>query len=224
MNPLEHVVYKLRNADIHRYPFPHFFVRDVFPADFYEELIHGLPSNDKYHELSDVYKARGITKGDDHHPMLESFETAYFGTQMLHVFNKEFYERYPNNARPNFRSEFRFVHDTEGYAIGPHTDAPQKVLSLLFYLPENFFDSDVGTGLYVPSDHQKTCEGGPHYPFEGFEEAWRAPFLPNSCLGFWKTPNSWHAVEKICRKIKRDVLLFNIYEESTRKPAEFLAK
>lgn len=224
MNPLEHVVYKLRNAEILRYPFPHFFVEEVFPWDFYGQLRTALPSSDKYHELSDVYKSRGITKGDDHHPLLAPFETAYFGTQMLHVFNKEFYERYPNHARPNFRSEFRFVHDTEGYGIGPHTDAPQKVLSLLFYLPYSDIDFDVGTGIYVPTNHEKTCEGGPHYPFEGFEEAWRAPFIPNSCLGFWKTPNSWHAVEKISRKIERDVLLFNIYEESTRKPAEFLAK
>lgn len=224
MNPLEHVVYKLRNADVLTYPYPHFFVEEVFPWGFYRELRMRLPDAYQYHELSAVYASRGITKGEDHHPMLEPFETAYFGTEILSIFQKQFYDRYPDNRRPNFRSEFRFVHDTEGYAIGPHTDAPQKVLSLLFYLPETDIDFDVGTGIYVPTDHKKTCPGGPHYPFEWFEEAWRAPFIPNSCFGFWKTPNSWHAVEKICRKIERDVLLFNIYEESTKKPMEFLAK
>jgi hypothetical protein len=224
MNSLEHVVYQLRNAHVRTYPFPHFFVEEVFPWSFYRELRTHLPSSDKYHELSKVYAARSITDGNDHHPMLEAFETARFAREVLAVFGNAFYERYPNHCRPKFRSEFRFVHDTEGYGIGPHTDAPQKVLSLLFYLPETDIDFDTGTGIYVPTDLKKTCAGGPHYPFEGFEEAWRAPFVPNSCFGFWKTPNSWHAVEKISRKIERDVLLFNIYEESITQPAEFLAK
>lgn len=224
MNPLEHAVYKLRNAKIEMYPYPHFFVHNVFPHDFYDELLGALPADIHYQELSKAYPARLITSGIEHHQMLEQFEGAYFGEQCLQVFQQQFYERYPNQHRPNFRTEFRFVRDGEGYAIGPHTDAPNKVLSLLFYLPINFDNADCGTGVYIPSDHKKTCSGGPHHKFEGFEEVFRAPFLPNSCFGFWKTDNSWHAVEKICRKIERNVLLYNIYEEATRKPAEFLAK
>ena len=38
-----HVLYRIANAPILRYPFPHFYVADVFPADFYRELRARLP-------------------------------------------------------------------------------------------------------------------------------------------------------------------------------------
>lgn len=214
MNNLEHVVYKLRNATVNKYPFSHFFVEKVFPDGFYYDLLDCLPRKEKYHQLSKAYESRQITDGGDHHPLLGAFETPEFAQHVISIFQREFYVRYPYNNQPRFRSEWRFVRDSEGYAIGPHTDAPNKVVSLLFYLPRYDADRSIGTGIYVPTDHQKTCKGGPHYPFEGFEEVWRAPFIPNSCFGFWKTSNSWHAVEKISYKIERNVLLFNIYEEA----------
>lgn len=214
MNPLEHTIYRLRNAKIDRYPYPHFFVEKVFPEGFYRHtVLKNLPNPEKYKQLSTFYKARGITDGKENPDWLKPFDGPYFGQQMLKLFSHEFFERYPNQARPNFRSDWRFVQDGEGYSIGPHTDALKKVLSLLFYLPQHWADEDFGTGIYVPKDHKQTCEGGPHYPFEGFEEVFRAPFSPNSCFGFWKTANSWHAVEPISRKITRNVLLYNLYEE-----------
>lgn len=212
MNALEYVVYKIRNANIAHYPYPHFYVRDVFPADFYVQLLDALPPDEGYAPLSGGYANRKAATGEIE--LMEPFKSPYFGQSVLQCFSKQFFERFPNHDRANFRQELRFIRDQDGYKIGPHTDAPQKVVSLLFYLPRTGADANCGTGIYVPSDHVTTCAGGPHHPFGGFEEVWRAPFLPNSCFGFWKTPNSWHAVEKITRKIERNVLLFNIYEDS----------
>lgn len=212
INPVEHVTYKLRNASILTYPYPHFYVRDVFPADFYQQLLGALPAEDAYAPLSGGYANRKAAQGDI--ALMKQFEDASFGQNVLKLFGKQFFERYPNPHRTQFKQEWRFIRDSEGYKIGPHTDAPKKVVSLLFYLPVDFLDDDAGTGIYVPVDPGMTCQGGPHHPFGGFKEVWRAPFIPNSCFGFWKTPFSWHAVEKISRKIKRDVLLFNIYEEN----------
>lgn len=214
-NPYEFVTYKLRNAQVLTYPFPHFFVRDVFPADFYNQLLGSLPAEEVYQPLSGGYANREAAPGNLE--LMKPFEDFWFGMNVMQTFAKQFFQRYPNHDRPKFRQEWRFIRDSEGYKIGPHTDAPQKVVSLLFYLPIDFLDSDCGTGIYIPKDHVQTCEGGPHHPFGGFTEVWRAPFVPNSCFGFWKTNNSWHAVEKICRKIRRDVLLFNIYEENAPK-------
>ncbi len=211
-NPLEHVIYKLRNANVLTYPYPHFFVRDVFPTDFFAQLLGSLPSDEGYAPLAGGYQNRKAASCDL--ALMKPFEDSMFGMQVLQIFSRQFFDRYPSQNRPNFRQELRFIRDSEGYKIGPHTDAPQKVVSLLFYLPVDFLDSDCGTGIYVPDDHKLTCPGGPHHPFGGFKEVWRAPFVPNSCFGFWKTSNSWHAVEKISRKIRRNVLLFNIYEEN----------
>jgi hypothetical protein len=215
MNPVEHVIYRLRNAQIMQYPFPHFYVEEVFPWDFYGDMLDALPREGGFEPLGNLKHREVLSKPLE---MIQQFDTPYFGTQMIQLFGPHvFFERYPHTGRPNFTQEFRFIRDEEGYSIGPHTDTPRKVLSLLFYLPEFQDHSDCGTGIYVPDDHKKTCVGGPHHPFEGFTEIFRAPYVPNSCFGFWKTPNSWHAVEKITRKIQRDVLLFNIYEEKEQK-------
>lgn len=213
MDAVEHVIYRLRNATVGEYPYPHFFIRDVFPPEFYSEIIGSLPSDDAYAPLKGGYKSRIAATA--YPRILAGFDTTHFASNVLSMFGKQFSERYPFHDRPKFRAELRLIRDSEGYSIGPHTDAPYKVVSLLFYLPVDFLDMDCGTGIYVPKDGVMTCPGGPHHKFDGFTEIWRAPFVPNSCFGFFKTNNSWHAVQKISRKIRRDVLLFNIYEQST---------
>lgn len=39
----EHVRYQVANAPVRQYPFPHFYVRPVFPEDFYREFLERLP-------------------------------------------------------------------------------------------------------------------------------------------------------------------------------------
>lgn len=226
MNPVEHAIYQIRNAPLNLYPFPHFYVRDVFPLDFYVSLLKSIEKQE-YKPLAGGFKSR--TACDDPNPLLgDGFSNGYFAAQMLSKFPKQCNERFPYKASASFQQEWRFIRDTEGYKIGPHTDAPYKVLSLLFYMSLEYVgaeegqyllgpEDDVGTSIYVPDDHKKTCPGGPHHPFDGFSEVFRAPFVPNSCLGFWKQDNSWHGVEKIVENIQRDVLLFNIYDGSMRK-------
>jgi len=213
MNPVEHVIYRLRNAKIDLYPYPHFFITEVFPPDFYTKLLNSLPEDDSYEPLAGGYKSRTAMKEGAALELIQPFNSEWFASNVLGMWGQKlFFERF--QGQPGFRWDLRFIRDAEGYSIGPHTDAPFKVVSLLFYLPRSFSNVEHGTGIYVPDDHEKTCPGGPHYPFEGFTEVWRAPFSPNSCFGFWKTPNSWHAVAKISRKIRRDVFLYNIYSDS----------
>jgi hypothetical protein len=152
---------------------------------------------------------------------MEGFKSPYFASGVLSCFQNQYYSRFPNAERPGFTTEWRFIRDSVDYKIGPHTDAARKVVSLLFYLPEGYVNHDLGTSIYVPTDHRQRCPGGPHHPFEGFEQVWTAPYVPNSCFGFWKTDDSWHGVPPISRDIERNVLLFNIYEHNPKilKPA-----
>jgi len=208
-NYVEHAIYALRNAHVRKFPYPHFHVHDVFPWPFYDDLVAALPADDQYQPMQ--YKHRMVLTQQE---LVKELDSDYFAAHVLSMFGHAFFERYPHQQRPNFRHEIRFIRDEEGYAIGPHTDAPNKVVSLLFYLPKEYGFSQYGTGVYVPDDGKKTCKGGPHHKFEGFTEVWRAPFVPNSCFGFFKTDNSWHGVEEIGVKIQRDVMLFNIYEDA----------
>lgn len=213
-NALEHVIYKIRNARILEYPFPHFFVENVFPDDFYWDFLASLPSDENYSNDMGSYANRVFAKPDD--PDFAPFYDKRFTANVCKTFKDGFRHRFPDGTA-SLSSEWRLVRDSEGYSIGPHTDAKWKVISLLFYLPWDKSDVDAGTSIYLPKDSGFTCPGGPHYNEQGFEKLWTAPFIPNSCFGFWKTDNSWHGVSEIQRKIRRDVLLFNVYEANSQK-------
>ena len=112
------------------------------------------------------------------------------------------------------QDEALLVQDITNYKLGPHTDTPHKVITLLFYLPKDTSQSHMGTSIYVPKEPTFRCPGGPHYPHEGFERLWSMPFLPNSLFAFFKTDNSFHGVEPVrdegCR---RWLLLYDLYEQ-----------
>lgn len=215
MNALvEQMLYKIMNTQLREWPYPHFYATDVFPYETYQQLqvwLDDADTGETFRPLDGGYAHRTFT--DELPPFLSELEGGRFARGMMQYFTYQFHQRYPNAGRPTFEQDWRFIRDEEGYSIGPHTDAPRKVMSLLFYLPKTPEHYRLGTRVYVPDDGKKTCAGGPHYPFEGFTDIFTAPMMPNSCFGFWKTKNSWHGVPEISQKVRRDVLLFNIYEQ-----------
>src|SRR5436853_7431030 len=40
----DHVIYQVANAPLRSYPYPHFYVEEVFPPEFFEELRRNWPS------------------------------------------------------------------------------------------------------------------------------------------------------------------------------------
>ncbi len=203
----EHMLYALRNAELKTWPFPHFYERNVFPHYFYEEIQQFLAKTREYKGTD--YENRKFAS-DSMIPGLEFMKSREFLQNILSIFPKQASERL-GNTKAQVYLDLRLVRDGINYAIGPHTDATWKLVSLLFYLPSEWEYAEYGTSLFVPKDPTFRCEGGPHYPFEPFEKVYTAPFYPNSCLGFWKTNNSFHGVEAIPVQFDRDVLLYNIY-------------
>jgi hypothetical protein len=191
-------------------PFPHFFARDVFPAPFYAELMRKLTSKTDFHDEKFANRAFADSLGD--FPELEFMKSKEFFAAMLQLFPDDLKHDF-GGRKVSFYRDLRLIRDRQHYKIGPHTDAKWKVLSLLFYLPATHEHRDYGTVIYAPKDDAFRCAGGPHYPFEPFREVWRAPYVPNSCLGFYKTDHSFHGVPPIPIDIQRDVLLFNIYQK-----------
>lgn len=210
MNVEEFTIYKLRNAVVKTYPFPHFFVDKVFPDDFYEELLNSLEDDEHYTRYSDQYPERyfgpkEIPKG------CEFMATERFMKEVLSIFSHWLRKSYPTGEL-DISSDMRLIRDHTGYRIGPHTDAPWKLVSLLFYLPSNDFWAKNGTSIYVPKNPGFRCAGGPHYEYEDFKQVYTAPYIPNSCFGFWKTLQSFHGVEPITDPFFRNVLLYNLYD------------
>ena len=210
MNVEEYVTYKLCNAHVNVYPFPHFFVDHVFPGDFYDSLLDSLPDDKDYNQMSDHYPDRYF--GPDNVPFgCDFMASERFMKTVLAPFTPWIRKKYPE-GHINIASDIRLVRDKTGYRIGPHTDAPWKMVSLLFYLPNGYGWIDNGTSIYLPNDSGFRCEGGPHYEFEDFRKVYTAPFVRNSCFAFFKTDNSFHGVEQITDKFDRNVLLYNVYD------------
>jgi hypothetical protein len=109
------------------------------------------------------------------------------------------------------------VSDRTNYAIGPHTDAQHRVVSLLFYLPEDSTFRRFGTSFYEPLDPAFRCRGGPHHPFKLFRRAATVEFVPNRLVVFPKTDRCFHGVEPVdLPGIDRRLLIYNVRRRAGR--------
>lgn len=237
----EFVRYQIANAEVRRYPFPHFYVRPVFPDEFYQQLLARLPRTElltPIHETGTVGVAdarTGIikTRYEPRHiaeiTALEEDEAAMgsghlwrdlsswlleapFRDLILEKFSSAIAERFGEEVRLVTDMDSRFVRDFKSYQITPHTDQPAKLASLLFYLPADESMRRHGTTMYRPLAPELRCEGNARHDFASFSKVATMPFLPNALFGFFKTDRSFHGVEAIQDEgIERNALLYNIY-------------
>lgn len=229
-----HVLYKVANAPIQPFPYPHIYVRDVFPEDYYRELRAHLPPAEAYEDLKAmgrvsarypdgrlvmkltperVQRLAGPTR--NFWAGLAQWLFGEFGALALSKFEALLNQRLGNSRAARFHEEALIVQDYTTYSLGPHTDQPHKALSFLFYLPPDDSLAHLGTSMYRPKDPKFTCIGGPHYGFERFDRVVTMPYLPNTLFAFLKTPGSFHGVEPIREPgIRRDLLLYDIKVEN----------
>jgi hypothetical protein len=225
------VLYKIANAPINPYPFPHIYVRNVFPEDFYRELQENLPPREVFKSLTALKRVSGsypetrlvLPLTPDYLQGLDEPNRSFwqqmsswmlggaFGQALLPMFTEYLEMRFGDPSKLQFQDEALMVQDYTTYSLGPHTDTPAKVMSFLFYLPADESMAHLGTSIYMPKDPNFYCPGGPHHPFEKFDRMVTMPFLPNTLFAFLKTPNSFHGVEPIAgASVRRDLLLYDI--------------
>jgi len=205
---LGHLAYKIANATVNPFPFPHIYVPEIFPWPFYEEIRDQLPELADYKgNVDGKYKSRVFN--DAKLPLLDPLRGKDFTNIACHPFRDKISKRFGGSFEAG--TDLRLVSDAKDYSIGPHTDAPNKVLSFLFYLPHSNEIGHLGTSIYLPIDQTFRCEGGPHYPYENFVKIATMPYMPNSLFAFFKTNFSFHGVEPITMPVRRDVLLWNLY-------------
>ena len=217
------------------YPYPHFYVEDVFPSDFYDEMQQMLPDPNAMRPIAEVRSVRGYKERfvlgmlDEPLATLPEHQRGFwtglrnwlvggqFANVVLNKFSDYLDGRFARDPAITFYDEALLVRDTTHYTLGPHSDKPEKVITLLFYLPRDDSQKHLGTSMYVPRDPAFRCEGTAHHKRQGFERLWTMPFLPNSLFAFFKTDNSFHGVEPVndpdCR---RWLLLYDIYHKVER--------
>ena len=95
------------------------------------------------------------------------------------------------------RFEFSMLPAAGGH-IKPHTDAPQKLITLVFsIIGENEWRRDWGGGTAMLQTHEPSLafnHMNRQADFSRFEPISVVEFVPNQCLIFIKTFNSWHTV------------------------------
>lgn len=232
-----HLIYKFANAPILAFPYPHFYIQDVFPKDFYDELQQNLPDPSLMIPIEQTGRVKGYKErfvlefgGKQFDALPENKREFWrdfagwlcsgrFASLALNKFHPFIEHRFKNGPAPAFYNETMLVQDVTKYSIGPHTDSPKKVITMLFYLPKDLSQSHLGTSIYLPKDPNATDHGGAHHKFANFQRLHTMPFVPNSLFVFFKTENSFHGVEPVTDPdTKRWLLLFDVYQRPAQAP------
>jgi hypothetical protein len=232
------LAYNAVNAPIRFFPYPHIYVEDVFPPEFYGEIQRNIPDPSA---MIPIEQARSVKNkerfvleiaGDQVQTLPDIQKTFWkdfsrwllsgrFMNLMMQKFNPFLQQRFKGAQGLEFHNEALLVEDITKYALGPHTDSPRKVLTFLFYLPKDDSQSHMGTSIYFPRDGAFTCPGGPHYRFDRFQRVTTMPFKPNALFAFVKTENSFHGVEPVTDpETKRWLLLYDIYVRQSQQPPD----
>lgn len=228
------VVYEFGNAPLRTFPYAHVYIENIFPASFYAALQQHLPQGEQWAPIEEKRPVRGYreryvccfddaslgaldaARADFWRQLRDVFLRGGLKSFLLDKFRPQIERRFQGRMPAEFYDELLLVQDTMDYALGPHTDSPRKVVTVLFYLPPDASQSHLGTSIYLPRDPAFTCNGGPHYPGEHFLRLKTMPFLPNSMFCFVKTNSSFHGVEKIHdQDTRRWLLLYDIYVKET---------
>ena len=238
----QYTLYQIANAPLREHPFPHILVRDVFEPALYRQMMENLlppalmrpvkeerPVGKNY---SDARYAYTLTQDkvdalpQPYRGFWDEFTRWLLGAPFaVALFNKfgSFIHRRFGDRQPAFYNEALLVDDRVRYALGPHTDTPSKVITLLFYLPADDSRPHLGTSIYTPRDPAFSCPGGPHHPYDLFDRVVTMPYLPNTLFAFFKNDRSFHGVEPIRdRDYRRHLLLYDVrwHPQSSVQPEE----
>lgn len=228
----EYVLYQIANSPVREYPYAHIYVENVFPDDFYAALRANWPDPSSLISLADTgrvpknaYRERFVMPftpaeveklNAARRPFWQDFAgwllKQRFLTAMIDKFEPYAKARFGDDLyQCGFEADSLIVRDHTNFKIGPHTDAPHRLLSMLFYCPDDASLKHLGTSVYVPRDPEFSCAGGPHYPHQLFHKVKTMEYRPNSLFAFVKSDRSFHGVEPIgdCA-VLRDILLYDV--------------
>jgi len=240
-DPLAHFIGRLQTAEVVRDPFPHYYLENVFPADYYQILREHLPSTSVYQNLFEVtdYKLDHFRHRDqrDLHTAAwtnslpsylkafwDSFNEWFLGPELAQAVLESFSSELKrgSGAWPEVSVESQLIRHRAGYFLGPHSDLYTKLAVLLIYLPPDDSAAHLGTSLYRPKDPSFSCPDSRHYQFEDFIRVVNAPYKANSLLAFLRSDISFHGVEPLSEQdvastAGRDLIQYVLHDKKLRE-------
>lgn len=233
-SPLAHFIARLSSAKVEPDPFPHFVLEQVFPDDYYRELLCHLPDSAVYENLYEVTDLKL-----DHFRHRDQRDMDHGWTDRLPPGHREFWDSFNQwflseelaqavmqsfgwESWPELSVESQFIRHRAGYFLGPHSDLYTKLVVLLFYLAPDRSAEHLGTSLYRPKQAGFNCRESKHYPFTDFIRVKTAPYRPNSLLAFARSDVSFHGLEPLSEQdvattAGRDVIQYVIHDKAVRE-------
>jgi hypothetical protein len=209
-----HVFQRIGETATQTEPFPHLYVRDVFPREFYTHLVAQLPDDDRYQPFPAPFESRlSIDLKPDAAaqlgPFWRMFESWLNGQDFLNGMVGKFAQFLPsihrhratrvdansNDGQVSIRPHAILNRDYANFALGPHTGGVSRFIVAIFYLPGDDRFSEFGTSIYRPKEAGFVAWESPVFPRDKFELVRTFANLPNSLFVFVKTDNSFHGVE-----------------------------
>jgi hypothetical protein len=241
-DPLIYVADRLRASEVLYDPYPHYYLEDVFPADYYQSLLRNLPDTSVYDNLFAVTDLkldhfrhrdqRDLNEGwtgmlpDEIRPFWADFNRWFMGPEMaravLRTFADSMRARFgEEDGWPEVSVEAQFIRHRAGYFLGPHSDLYTKLVVLVFYLAPDDRLAHLGTSLYRPKEPGFTCPDSRHYPFEDFVRVKTAPYRRNSMLAFMRSDSSFHGLEPLSEhdvaEAPRDLIQYVLHDKRVRQ-------
>ena len=199
---IDHWDVELSKTDLVQEPYNHFYMNRSFPDDIYKLLVDSIPSDEFFRPFN--LKKWSRPNGESTRDILplteQNIATFEPGIQQIWEqvklafesdrFKRVIFDKLKNdislrlgispeeavNFKPYVRSTF--IRDSEGYRIKPHPDGQPKLVTMLFYFPEDDSQLELGTSIYTEETGLKKLFG------QKFKEIKRFPFKPNGSGAF----------------------------------------
>ena len=241
-NALSHLIGRLRGVKVDTDPFPHYYVEQVLPENYYEQLLKHLPGSSVYENLYEVTDLkldhfrhryqRDLNEGWTNALPAElqnfwnSFNEWFLSAQLAEAFLESFAEPLrprigAREAWPEVSVEAQFIRHRAGYFLGPHSDLYTKLVVVLLYFAPDARAERLGTSLYRPRREGFSCPDSKHYAFEDFIRVKTAPYKPNSLLAFVRSDISFHGLEPLTEadvaSEGRDLIQYVVHDKAARE-------
>ena len=225
-SPFEEVMTKIKNTEIVNEPYPHILIENIFPQDFYDDLLEKLPTIDEYVAKS-KYPGRKTLTLDSLEKL--SQEKKFFWEQMTNWLKSD---EFANMLLKKFtiekegHSDFFLHKDLEDFEVTPHTDLRSKLVTYLFYLPKDASMPNLGTDILVPKNDADVMMTTQHQEWDKFDVVKSSKYIPNSFFCFKPGKNSFHAVKikfpENCERKERDTIRGFVFDRNGEDYPEYL--
>lgn len=228
----EHFLKQIENVKVETFPYTHLEYDNFFTEEFYDYMKRMMPNNNdviplkKFNDVKpSLYKVYDSYSDDRFslviHDPTNKYELLDYGLKhpenkkkyvLLHrwfseIFLPKISELFRLDVNNITGNEFLYVLDKEGYKLGAHTDVPQKVITMLIYLPDDDSMYECGTQVLVPVE----SEG-----LKGFKAHKVSKFIPKNTFAFLRSENSWHSVSEVKNNKERKLLLFTAVNKNVK--------